>query len=152
MGGCSGNDTHTHTHSLSSVNILSTPDLSIGNNSIMCRGGNSTSSFQMAHKDGTLRNVQNPIYGDTTHDENVGRPPQVEEHLYDIATIGKTPQPALLVSDSVDPAVVDEAPGKTEPGQSRCDYAVNGATPERTVNDKESQEVVISGDETSSST
>ena len=147
--------THTHTHSLTfHLNILSTPDLAIGNNSMMCHGGNSTSSFQMAHKDGTLRNVQNPIYGDTLHDENVSRSPQqVEEHLYDIAAIGKTPQPALLVSDSVDPAVVeDEAPGKTEPGQSRCDYAANGATPGRTVNDKESQEVLISGDETSSGT
>ena len=66
----------------------------------------------------------------------------------------KTPQPALLVSDSADPAVVeDEAPGKTELRQSRYDYAANGATPEHTVNsDKESQEVLISGNVTSSGT
>lgn len=100
--------------------VAGTPDLIINNS--MC-GGNS-SSFQVAKDGGTLRNIQNPIYGgDTAHDCNVNdsasRPPK--EHLYAIV---KTPDQELLTS-------ADSLPGET-PGawtEHPYDYAANGAAP-----------------------
>ena len=100
--------------------IAGTPDLIINNS--MC-GGNST-NFQVAKDGGTLRNVQNPIYGgDTAHDRNnsASRPPK--EHLYAICIV-KTPDQELLTSED---SLPDEAPGAWT--EHPYDYAANGAAP-----------------------
>ena len=108
-----------HTHTIFILNpVAGTPDLIINNS--MCDGN--SASFQAAKDGGTLRNVQNPIYGgDTAHDDcndSASRPPK--EHLYAIV---KTPNQELLTS-------ADSLPGET-PGtwtEHPYDYAASGAS------------------------
>jgi hypothetical protein len=86
-----------------------------------CGNGTSFQSAKDGHG-GTLRNVQNPIYGDTSHDRDgsaSSRPTQ--DHLY--AAIVKTLSQELLTSADSLPG---EALGGTELGH---DYAANGVAP-----------------------
>ena len=109
-----------HTHNIYLDLVAGTPDLIINNS--MCDGN--SASFQAAKDGGTLRNVQNPIYGgDTAHDDrndSASRPPK-KEHLYAIV---KTPNQELLTS-------ADSLPSET-PGtwtEHPYDYAaVSGAS------------------------
>ena len=96
---------HPYTHH-TSLDLVGTSDL-VTNNS-MC--GNGT-SFQAA-KDGTLRDVQNPIYGDDMYDGSASGP---HDQLYAIAK----PSQALLVLGTEE--------------QCRYDYAANGTPPEYAV-------------------
>ena len=100
--------------------------------------GNS-SSFQ-ATKDGTLRDIQNPIYGDTEHDSASG--PQDQPYA-----IAKTvTSQVLLASDSLGEA-------ERTKGQPRYDYGANGAAPEYATvetNPKDKEPQLYPGNETPS--
>jgi hypothetical protein len=86
----------SHTHTLRLDLEAGTPDHDLIINNLMCCGN--SASFQVA-KDGhggTLRNVQNPIYGDTSHDrDNSASSRPTQDHLYAIV---KTPSQELLTS------------------------------------------------------